>query len=161
MGVLYERYYVSTGPNSVRYPIGYGVQLGYFLNHLGIQQTFSTDPNTQYMVSFLFGISPLNGPSTGVLRVSAGDTTTDFETAPRGGIDSVNWRRQSLMFNSDGSGATTLWFGNVSGAVSIDQVTVSVVPEPGVWALFGLGAFVTALVAKRRGHNNACRRSIS
>lgn len=64
-----------------------------------------------------------------------------------------DFTRVTTAFTATGT-LTTLQFGlrNDAGALRLDDITVSAVPEPGTWALMALGA---AALALRRGRSAA------
>lgn len=137
-------------------PGGHSVELGYYNGVNAIEQTFGIAPNQPYLVSFWLATDCCNGPPA-VLRVSAGGASADYQAPPpTGDWFAMGWQQHSFMFTSDNTASTTLWFGNVSGIVAIDAITVSPVPEPSTWAVFGLGA-LALLMARRRGNGTAPR----
>lgn len=137
-------------------PGGHSVELGYYNGVNAIEQTFGIAPNQSYLVSFWLATDCCNGPPA-VLRVSAGGASADYQAPPpTGDWFAMGWQQHSFMFTSDNTASTTLWFGNVSGIVAIDAITVSPVPEPSAWAVFGLGA-LALLMARRRGNGTAQR----
>jgi hypothetical protein len=134
----------------VRYPQdNHFVELGYYFGMNGLRQTFSTDPNQPYLVTFSLATDALNGPPAW-LRVSAGGPVADY--AALGSVGGMmQWQEQSFLFTSDASGSTTLTFYNGAGTIPvIDTIAVTPVPEPGTWALLGLGAFILVLAKHRR-----------
>ncbi len=130
-------------------PGGYFVELGYFLGGNGIQQTFSTDPNQPYLVTFWLG-SDVN--YAGQVHVSAGDSAADYSGPFHFPIRRTFWEEHSFSFTSDGSGMTTLTFQNPSGTIpALDTISIVPVPEPHVWALLGLGALLLVSKGRRCG----------
>lgn len=132
-------------------PGGHSVALGYYNGVNAIEQTFGLAPNQAYQVSFWLATDCCNGPPA-VLRVSASGASADYQAPPGSGdVFAMGWEQHSFLFTSDNSASTTLWFGNVRGIAAIDTITISPVPEPSTWAVFGLGA-LAMLAARRRGH---------
>jgi hypothetical protein len=133
-------------------PGGSCVELGYYFGTNGLQQTFTTAPNQDYLVSFWLATDPYNGPA-GILRVSAGGRSADFQ-APGGTGDgqAMGWQQHQFAFTSDNTGLSTLWFGNLYGITAIDTISVTSVPEPGVGSLLGL-VIASAVWEWRRRRN--------
>ena len=128
---------------------------------VGVGQTFASIAGARYKVSF--GMSGENVPGSAIetLRVSAGDTATDYVLTPNG--DPVFTRAmtsESFEFTANGS-STTLSFilQAIVGAPGnndpmFDGVVVELisapVPEPQTYALMAIGLFAVAGAGLRR-----------
>lgn len=126
---------------------GYSFELGAGGGNGGIQQSFSTVPNTQYEVSFWMTSFWL-ALDTPELTISAAGQSANYTAGPASS-DRLNcvWELKQFSFVSDGSGSTTLKFQNVvkpgfNGAAEIDSVQVTQVPEPSAICFLGLAALV-------------------
>lgn len=122
----------------------------------GIQQTFATLPNSTYRVSFYMTSYWLaNTPPE--LTASAAGQSAHFSAGPAS-FDRFNcvWELKQFDFISDGSGLTTLKFQNIinnspgfGGAAEIDNVQVTLVPEPATASLLGLLGGIVLFQSKR------------
>jgi hypothetical protein len=129
------------------------LNLGTYAGMNGVSQTFGTAPNSLYHVSF--GLYPnwFNPPYNGVLRVSVGDQSLEFAAVGSGAPEQpapIPFVTHEFDFRSDGSGSSTLLFQNVTWMVYVDHVSVTAVPEPGTFALLGLGVPVVLLYRRRK-----------
>lgn len=125
---------------------GYSFELGAGGLNGGIMQTFSTLPNSQYRVSFYMTSFWLaNTPPE--LTASAAGQSANFSAGPAS-FDRFNciWELKEFYFTSDASGLTTLKFQNIinnspgfGGAAELDNVQVTLVPEPATTTVVGLG----------------------
>jgi hypothetical protein len=124
---------------------GYSFELGAGGLNGGIMQTFATQPNSQYQVSFYMTSFWLaNTPPE--LTVSAAGQSAQFSAGPAS-FDRFNcvWELKEFTFTSDESGLTTLKFQHLvnnepglGGASELDNVVVTQIPEPAVGSLAGI-----------------------
>lgn len=123
-------------------PKGHWVEVGYYFGINAIEQTFGTSPGQAYSVSFLLATNAYNGPAA-LLRVAASGKSADFQATPGSGDQrAMDWKQESFEFTADSSGATTLWFGSLTGTAAIDTVTVTAIPELNTYLLAAIGALV-------------------
>jgi Protein of unknown function (DUF642) len=104
----------------------------------GVTQSFSTTAGTLYLVEFSLGSSTFWGrPSA--LTVSAAGTSSVFTSPLVGGNN--DWEQRSMTFVATG-GTTALSFIGSAGAnyIGLDNVSVTVVPEPSSALLLLLGS---------------------
>jgi hypothetical protein len=117
-------------------------------------QTDVTDltPGLQYRLDFAIGVSvnwlaPSGSPS---LKVIAGTTETPFVAAPTGVID---WLNRGVVFEATAP-TMTVRFENTSpvgtGLISVDNVSVTAVPEPAEYAAVAGAALVAFGLFRRR-----------
>ena len=117
-------------------------------------QTDVTDltPGLQYRLEFAIGVSvnwlaPSGSPS---LKVLAGTTETTFIAAPTGVID---WLNRGVVFEATAP-TMTVRFENTSpigtGLISVDNVSVTAVPEPAEYAAVAGVALVVFGLFRRR-----------
>jgi choice-of-anchor C domain-containing protein len=100
----------------------------------GIQQTFSTVPGNQYLVSFDFAGNPGAGPQIKTMRVSADNQSAIFTFDITGkSFSNMGWTRMNWMFTADDSSAT-LQFVSLTGSgwgPALDNVSVTTVGPEG------------------------------
>ena len=108
-----------------------------------------------YEVGFDLSANPFGGNDTKRLIVSASGGTATLYTYTRSVTQSASdmqWTHYTYRFTSS-SNAPHLGFmsleRNPFGA-ALDNVTLSVIPEPGVWAMLGLGFGLAGFAARRR-----------
>jgi hypothetical protein len=117
-------------------------------------QTDVTDltPGLQYRLDFAIGVSthwlaPSGSPS---LKVIAGTTETPFVAAPTGVID---WLNRGVVFEATAP-TMTVRFENTSpigtGLISVDNVSITAVPEPAEYAAAAGAALVAFGLLRRR-----------
>lgn len=122
----------------------------------GISQSFATTPGQQYTVTFDLAGNPLNIPVTKIIDVLAAgqDQTFSFSVAGRS-PSNMGWTTHTWAFTASAA-TTTLEFRTADGTatsgwgpaldnVSVDPVGSTSVPEPGAFALIGLGIAVLSL----------------
>lgn len=136
----YDRHNDATGEGS------HVVQLGYFFSAGGLQQSFATDLNGIYAVSFYLASDPFNGSLPGRARVTVGNIDQIFTAAGVSGQLTVPWQRYEFQFQAT-SASTTLRFEPTyqiqgSSMPLLDSVSVVSVPEPGYTLLICLACSI-------------------
>ena len=128
----------------------------------GVQQVVATSALTQYVLSFYIGnrnstSAPveltLNG--TAIATYTNSQTTTD-PSYNGNGVAGDTWEKFSYQFTA--TGPTTIAFYNMAASVAasgvtvagLDDVSISVAPEPSTWELLGMGAAGLGFVTLRR-----------
>lgn len=127
----------------------------------GIKQTFSTTPGWIYKVTFDMAGNPYRGfedPYWKYMRVSADGQSGDFgfDTTGKSLPSNMGWVTHNWQFTADDTSATLEFYslhgqiGGYSGycGPALDNVSISIVPEPVTLSLLGLGSLV--LLRKRR-----------
>jgi choice-of-anchor C domain-containing protein len=115
----------------------------------GIQQTLSTVPGTDYLLTFDLTGNAGNAPTIKTLTVSAGSSSQDFSysVSPYTG-----WASRSWSFTAS-STSTILGFASTcDGAFGpeIDNVSVIVVPEPAALVLLAAGVLCLLAYSRQR-----------
>ncbi len=105
--------------------------------------SFLTNPGSIYLVEFDLSSNPVN--YTANLNVTAGSITQGFSFNGNGkSVQNMGWVRQSFSFTASGAN-TNLIFADVTSGVpgwfgpAIDNVSVTLIPEPGTILLLGSG----------------------
>ena len=116
----------------------------------GVSQTIPTAAGTEYSVTFNLGSSTFWGrPSS--LTVTAGSTAQTFTSATTGSNN--DWNLHTFNFIATAASTPIAFVGN-SGVnyIGLDDVAVSVVPEPSlaVLLLAGLGVIAVHRVRRER-----------
>jgi choice-of-anchor C domain-containing protein len=131
---------------------------GTFGNHNWVSQTFDTVAGQDYQVSFWMAGNFLSTTIPKTMQVTVGDYSQDYtqDYAPMGSINDVAqpaWHQQTFEFQAISS-LTILKFADTSGndseGVILDNVSVTIVPEPSSLIVL-LGAFGSLLFIRRRG----------
>jgi choice-of-anchor C domain-containing protein len=116
----------------------------------GISQTFDTIVGLVYNVAFSLAGNPVVGPTIKTLTVSAAGVSNNytFDTTGRTTSD-MGWELRNFIFTAVGT-STTLAFTSTTNSAAgpaLDNVSVSVtaIPEPATWVMFGGGLLAMAL----------------
>lgn len=116
-----------------------------------LSQTFATQVGQQYLVRFALAGNPDGAPSTKTAQVTSGNAVENVSfTLPAGTTRAnMNWTYEEFTFTALAASSTLSFVSTSSGVffgAAIDDVSVTLVPEPAAATLLGL-AF---LVARRR-----------
>jgi hypothetical protein len=124
-----------------------------------ISQTITLAPSTQYTVDFWVGARPGASNLTNEVTVSTseggGSTFFGKDVIP----SSSAWTPESFTFTTpgfiSGSGDSLITLknasdGNSDQTVDFTNVSITAVPEPATYALFGLGALALVIAYRRR-----------
>jgi choice-of-anchor C domain-containing protein len=114
----------------------------------GIFQTFDTIIGLVYNVAFSLAGNPVVGPTVKTLTVSAAGVSNNynFDITGRSQTD-MGWQLRNFVFTAVDT-TTTLTFTSTTasnGGPALDNVSVSAVPEPATWVMFGGGLLAVAL----------------
>lgn len=120
-----------------------------------ISQTFATNVGQTYLLSFVYAARPDNkGAASDGISWSAGN----MSNVAFGQDTNTAWTMMSASFVATGT-STTLSFKAMgtsdSFGTSLDDVSVTAVPEPGSLALLGAGFSALAWTARRRAVKRA------
>jgi hypothetical protein len=122
-------------------------------NHATIYQDFATVPSTLYELAFYIGASD-DQPTAATINVKLDGTASllDVILTPDAPTTNISWSRQTVLFTADSS-TTRLSFLDVgpsgdNNTSFVDNVTVTVVPEPSVTVLL-IGAGILAFARRR------------
>jgi len=121
----------------------------------GVAQSFATTPGTPYVVRFDLAGNPNNAPTLKPMRVSAAGQSQDFtfDITGRSYAD-MGWVARSWTFSAVAA-TTTLEFRSltqvppIGWGAALDNVSVTVIPEPGTWALMLSGLLAVVGMARR------------
>jgi choice-of-anchor C domain-containing protein len=140
------------------------------LNAGSIFQTFPTTPGQPYEVLFDMaantGLAPPVPPVTMTMQVSAGGASQNYSFSTLGhSYSNMGWDTKQLLFTATGS-TTTLTFTSTSTTTfsagpTLDNVRLTLVPEPGSFLLATIG--VASALTKGRGprrRRSNCDRAI-
>ena len=121
----------------------------------GVAQSFATMPGMAYVVSFDLAGNPYNTPTIKPMRVAAAGQSQDFTFDSTGrSVVNMGWLAQSWSFTAVAA-MTTLEFRSLTQApqigwgAALDNVSVSVVPEPAGWALMLAGMALLGGLSRR------------
>ena len=109
----------------------------------GIAQTFATQPGSPYKVTFDMAGNFEAGEVVKDMRVTAAGESTDysFDVTGRSAND-MGWVSRNFMFDAVGI-MTTLEFFSLdpvsTGGPALDNVTVTLIPEPGMVVMMMIG----------------------
>ncbi len=119
-----------------------------------ISQTLSTINNQDYVLSFsLAAEHPANNSTIKTMDVFWGTTLVDSVSFDPAGHTNANMGWQGYIYNVTGSASDTLQFvSTTSGGwgPTVDNVSVTVVPEPSTLALLAMGAISLLAYGWRR-----------
>jgi choice-of-anchor C domain-containing protein len=118
-----------------------------------LSQSFDTMVGTTYQVSFQIGGNFFGGNAIKTATASAGGVVLplSFDNSASTGAN-MGWQTKSFSFTAQ-SATTTLRFvseSNSSAGMALDDVRVTVVPEPQTWALWAAGLALLLAVRRRR-----------
>jgi choice-of-anchor C domain-containing protein len=119
----------------------------------GIQQTFATTAGLTYSVLFDLAGNPEGPPVLKTAEVSAAGKVQDFTFNTAGHSEtSMGWTTMDFVFTATSS-MTTLSFASLNATAfgpALDNVSVSVIPEPSSLALCGIAGAIGVAVARGR-----------
>ncbi|MEK7408026.1 MAG: choice-of-anchor C family protein [Acidobacteriota bacterium] len=130
----------------------------------GIQQSFTTQDGGRYQVTFFMAGNPDRRPRTTTLRVTAGDSSAlySFSVLQGYSLSNMGWVANVFEFTAE-STSTTLSFWSEDDSTcndpvspcafgpALDNVSVNqIIPEPGTFALFGLGLVAAGFLRRLR-----------
>lgn len=109
---------------------------------LRISSQMTTIVGTPYLVEFDMAGNPAGAPTTKTMNVTAGPVTQTFTFNTSGkSFGNMGWERKSFTFIANNV-ATYLTFSSTTSTCygpALDNVSVTVIPEPGTFLLLGLG----------------------
>lgn len=126
----------------------------------GVTQSFSTTIGTSYVVSFDMAGNPNNAPVVKPMEVSAAGQSAVFTFDITGtSLSNMGWVAHTWTFVATAA-TTTLTFQslttppNVGWGPALDNVSVTVVPEPESSVLLALGGLIILLGQRFRQRNS-------
>lgn len=130
----------------------------------GIEQSFTTVVGQLYNISFWLAGNKDGAPVTKSVQVSAGNANSIFTFDTTGTNPPLNmgWKNYNLQFAATGT-TTTLSFKSLDATqfgASLDNVSVSAVPEPATWAMMMLGIGLIGGAIRRRTTARSAQRFV-
>lgn len=128
----------------------------------GIQQTFDTVVGQLYNISFWLAGNTDGAPTTKSVKVTAGNASSifTFDTTGFSAPANMGWKNYTFQFKATGT-STLLSFESLDATAygaSLDNVSVSAVPEPAAWAMMMLGiGFIGGAMRRRIAARSAYR----
>jgi choice-of-anchor C domain-containing protein len=130
------------------------VDLNGNLGPAGIRQTFDTVAGTTYLVEFALAGNPDGLPAIKQVDVQSGLSSGSFLFDASGTTrPNMGWVYHSLFFTAASSSTTLSFLSQTSGAFygpALDDVSVSVAPEPASMALLATGVGLLLIRRRRR-----------
>jgi choice-of-anchor C domain-containing protein len=129
----------------------------------GIAQTFDTVVGQLYNISFWLAGNTDGNPTTKSVQVGAGNVSSvfTFDTTGFSAPNNMGWKNYNFQFTAGPGTSTTLSFASLdsgSFGASLDNVSVSAVPEPATWAMMMLGiGFIGGAMRRRTTARSATR----
>ena len=120
----------------------------------GLTQTLTgLTPGKIYTVGFDIAGNPDNGPNikTGMLEVGIFSSNYFFDIAGNSRSD-MGWEHHFMTFAAAGSTANLSFSSTTPGAwgPTLDNVTISAVPEISTWAMMGIGFLGLGVAGRKR-----------
>jgi choice-of-anchor C domain-containing protein len=120
---------------------------------LRISSQMTTIVGTSYLVEFDMAGNPAGGPTVKTMDVTAGTVTQAFSFNTSGkNLSNMGWERKSFTFIANNV-ATYLTFSSTTGTCygpALDNVSVTVIPEPGTLLLLASGLLGIGISARIR-----------
>jgi hypothetical protein len=138
---------------------GDAAQGTYFLDLNGygkgsISQSFKTTKGQLYDLSFYVWRNPGGAdPATGFFDITSGDKNLLKDTFISVSKAQQGWVKYDVTFTGNGKNDTLTFQSTVrgnSGGLTLDNVSIAAVPEPGEWALMLAGLGMMGFIVRRR-----------